>query len=69
MAKLFAMVSGFTGLKKSCPSLYAVLIGDQALRRNNVPFAAALAMFFLLVTLILVLITVRLGREKQVEEA
>ncbi|MFQ5785519.1 MAG: ABC transporter permease [Alphaproteobacteria bacterium] len=45
--------------------MYAVLIGDQALRRGNVPFAAALAMFFLVVTLILVLVTVRLGRRRQ----
>ena len=45
--------------------MYAVLIGDEALRRGNYPFAAALAMFFLLATLILVAITVRLGREKE----
>lgn len=49
--------------------MYAVLISDQALRRGNVPFAAALAMFFLVVTLILVLVTVRLGRQRQVGTA
>ena len=44
--------------------MYAVLIGDEALRRANQPFAAALAMFYLVVTLILVGITVRLGRQR-----
>ena len=43
--------------------MYAVLIGDEALRRANQPFASALAMFYLVVTTILVLITVRLGRQ------
>ena len=42
--------------------MYAVLIGDEALRRANQPFASALAMFYLVVTTVLVLITVRLGR-------
>ena len=43
--------------------MYAVLIGDEALRRANQPFASALAMFYLVVTTVLVLITVRLGRQ------
>ena len=47
--------------------MYAVLIGDQVLRRGNAPFAAALAMFFLAVTLVLVLVTVRLGRQREAE--
>lgn len=49
--------------------MYAVLVGDEALRRGNHPFAAALAMFFLLVTLILVAITVWLGRQREREQA
>ncbi len=42
--------------------MYAVLIGDEALRRANQPFASALAMFYVVVTIILVGVTVRLGR-------
>ena len=49
--------------------MYAVLIGDEALRRGNFPFAAALAMFFLAVTLVLVAVTVRLGRRGKKELA
>ncbi len=45
--------------------MYAVLVGDEALGRGNHPFAAALAMFFLAVTLVLVSITVRLGRQRE----
>ncbi len=45
--------------------MYAVLVGDEALRRGNQPFAAALAMFFLMVTLILVSVTVWLGRQRE----
>lgn len=43
--------------------MYAVLIGDEALSRGNQPFASALAMFYLVITTILVLITVRIGRK------
>jgi putative spermidine/putrescine transport system permease protein len=43
--------------------MYAVLIGDEALQRANQPFASALAMFYLVITTILVLITVWLGRK------
>ncbi len=45
--------------------MYAVLIGDEALRRANAPFASALAMFYLVVTAILVAVTVRLGRQRR----
>ena len=45
-------------------TMYAMLIGDQALNRSNQPFASALAMFYLVVTVILVGITVRLGRQR-----
>ena len=45
--------------------MYAVLVGDEALRRGNFPFAAALAMFFLVVTLSLVTVTVRLARQRE----
>ncbi len=45
-------------------TMYPVLIGDQALQRANQPFASALAMFYLVVTVILVGITVRLGRQR-----
>jgi len=45
--------------------MFAILIGDQALQRGNIPFAAALAMFFMVVTLALVAITVRLGRSQE----
>ena len=45
--------------------MYAILIGDQALFRGNLPFASALAMFFLVVTLGLVAIAVRLGRKQR----
>jgi putative spermidine/putrescine transport system permease protein len=46
--------------------MFAILIGDQALFRGNVPFAAALSMFFVAVTLILVALTVRLGRRGRI---
>ena len=44
--------------------MFAILIGDQALVRGNIPFAAALSMFFMVITLILVACTVWLGRRK-----
>ena len=44
--------------------MFAILIGDQALTRGNIPFAAALSMFFMVITLILVSFTVWLGRKK-----
>ncbi|MGH6720334.1 MAG: ABC transporter permease [Alphaproteobacteria bacterium] len=45
--------------------MYAILIGDQALFRGNIPFAAALSMFFMVVTLGLVAVTARLGRRQR----
>ena len=44
--------------------MFAILIGDQALSRGNIPFAAAMSMFFMTITLLLVLCTVWLGRKK-----
>lgn len=43
-------------------TMMAQLIADQALGRGNIPFAAALAVFFMLVTLALSLLTVWLRR-------
>ena len=44
--------------------MFAILISDQALVRGNLPFAAALSMFFMAITLTLVALTMRLGRRK-----
>ena len=44
--------------------MFAIFIGDQALSRGNVPFAAAMSMFFMVITLLLVSFTVWLGRKK-----
>ena len=44
--------------------MFAIFIGDQALTRGNIPFAAALSMFFMAITLVLVAITVWLGKKK-----
>ena len=44
--------------------MFAIFIGDQALTRGNVPFAAAMSMFFMLITLLLVSVTVWLARKK-----
>ena len=46
--------------------MMAQLIANQALNRGNIPFAAALSMFFMAVTIILSLITVRLRRGDRV---
>jgi putative spermidine/putrescine transport system permease protein len=40
----------------------AVLITDQALFQSNIPFAAAMAIFLLVVSLILVWLVLRLTR-------
>jgi len=42
----------------------SVLIADQALYQSNLPFAAAMAIFLMLVSLGLVGLTLRLGRER-----
>ncbi len=47
-------------------TMMAQLITNQALNRGNIPFAAALSMFFMAVTIILSLITVRLRRGDRV---
>lgn len=44
--------------------MFAILIVDQAIFRNNVPFAAALAIFFLATTSILTFLAMRLGRRR-----
>jgi len=45
-------------------TMYAQLIANQMLSRNNAPFAAALGVFLVIVTLSLVGITFWLGRER-----
>ena len=49
-----------TWLGRPEDTMMAQLIANQALTRGNVPFAAALSMFFMAVTIILTLITVKL---------
>ena len=44
--------------------MFAIFIVDQALTRGNIPFAAAMSMFFMVITLMLVMVTVWLGRKK-----
>ncbi len=45
-------------------TMYAQLIADQMLARNNAPFAAALGVFLVFVTLALVALTFWLGKER-----
>jgi putative spermidine/putrescine transport system permease protein len=45
-------------------TMYAQLIANQMLSRNNAPFAAALGVFLVVVTLALVTITFWLGKER-----
>lgn len=45
-------------------TMYAQLIADQMLSRNNAPFAAALGVFLVIVTLALVALTFFLGKER-----
>ena len=45
--------------------MFAIYIGSEVLERGNVPFGAALAMFYLVVTLILVSVTVWIGRRQR----
>ncbi len=51
-----------TWLARPEDTMMAQLITNQALGRGNIPFAAALSIFFMVVTLLLSLITVRLRR-------
>ncbi|MEM7121264.1 MAG: ABC transporter permease [Pseudomonadota bacterium] len=46
-------------------TMYAQLIADQMLARNNAPFAAALGVFLVFVTLALVALTFLLGKERR----
>ena len=57
-----------TWLGRPEDTMMAQLIANQALNRGNIPFAAALSMFFMAVTIILSLITVRLRRGDRVEQ-
>ena len=43
----------------------SVLITDQAIYQSNMPMAAAMAIFFMIVSLILVVMTTLLGKEKK----
>ena len=43
----------------------SVLITDQAIYQTNMPMAAAMAIFFMLVSLLLVLLTMVIGKSKQ----
>ena len=54
-----------TWLGRPEDTMMAQLIANQALSRGNIPFAAALSMFFMVVTLVLSLVTVRLRRGDQ----
>jgi putative spermidine/putrescine transport system permease protein len=45
----------------------SVLITDQAIYQTNMPMAAAMAIFFMLVSLLLVAFTMAIGKEKKVE--
>jgi len=58
-----------TWLGRPEDTMMAQLITDQALQRGNFPFAAALAFFFMTVTLVLSLTTVWLRRGDQVGRA
>ncbi|MBC6439890.1 MAG: ABC transporter permease [Rhodospirillales bacterium] len=51
-----------TWLARPEDTMMAQLIAEQALGRGNIPFAAALSIFFMVVTLALSLLTVRLRR-------
>ena len=58
-----------TWLARPEDTMMAQLIADQALSRGNIPFAAALSIFFMAVTLILSLLTVWLRRSDKMEGA
>ncbi|MBT8371667.1 MAG: ABC transporter permease [Deltaproteobacteria bacterium] len=47
----------------------SVLITDQAIYQTNMPMAAAMAIFFMLVSLLLVALTMAIGKEKKVKTA
>ncbi len=56
-----------TWLGRPEDTMMAQLISSQALSRGNIPFAAALSMFFMAVTLILSLVIVRVRRGDQTQ--
>ena len=58
-----------TWLGRPEDTMMAQLIADQALSRNNLPFAAALAIFFMAITLVLSLVVVWLRRGDQTRRA
>ena len=45
----------------------SVLITDQAIYQTNMPMAASMAMFFMFVSLLLVLLTMIIGKGKRIE--
>jgi putative spermidine/putrescine transport system permease protein len=47
----------------------SVLITDQAIYQSNMPMAAAMAIFFMMVSLVLVVLTTLLGKEKRASTA
>jgi len=50
-------------------TMMAQLIAEQALSRGNIPFAAALSVFFMVVTLVLSLLTIWLRRSDRMGDA
>jgi len=47
----------------------SVLITDQAIYQTNMPMAAAMAIFFMFVSLLLVILTMVIGKEKKAKSA
>ena len=45
----------------------SVLITDQAIYQTNMPMAASMAIFFMLVSLLLVALTMVIGKERKIE--
>jgi putative spermidine/putrescine transport system permease protein len=44
-----------------------VLITDQAIYQTNMPMAASMAIFFMIVSLLLVVITMAIGKGKKID--
>jgi ABC-type spermidine/putrescine transport system permease subunit I len=44
-----------------------VLITDQAIYQTNMPLAAAMAIFFMVVSLLLVVLTMAIGKGKKIK--
>ena len=75
MVAAFVMVFAFTLGVYLLPKILgrprhwtlSVLITDQAIYQADMPMAAAMAIFFMLVSLLLVAFTMAIGKEKKVE--